>query len=113
MLPYKRRTVGLFQPEFTMDDAEPLPKRRRSYSVQEKIQYLRDFETALLNGTVTSLTELAASYDISLYTMRRWDLQTLERQAGEGRGKDRTVKDRHVGHLICYKKIPIECLLKG
>lgn len=81
-----------------MENAEPLPKRRRSYSVNEKIAYLRNLETALMNGTVGSLKDFAENYGIPVTTMRKWDLQLLERQVGEGRGKDRTVKERDVGY---------------
>ena len=78
-------------------EQEPLPKRRRSYTVNEKITYLRDLEAALLDGTVGSLREFAENYRISVRTMQKWDIRELEEAAEEGKGKARHVRVKGVG----------------
>lgn len=77
---------------------EPLRKRRRRYSVREKIAYLTDLENALLTGAVVSMREFADHYKIPRETLRKWSLPDLEEQEQAGRGGDRAVKERLVGH---------------
>lgn len=76
---------------------EPLPKRRRSYTVAQKISYLRDLEAALLDGTVRSMREFASHYHISVRTIEKWNLQELEETAEDGRSNSRHVKAKGVG----------------
>jgi hypothetical protein len=76
---------------------EPLRKRLRSYSVSEKLRYLRDFERAIEKGTVNTMTEFANHHHIPVETFRRWSLPDLERREEEIGGNVRKVKERSVG----------------
>jgi hypothetical protein len=85
-----KRDLGALSADNTsvMDLQEPLPKRRRSYN------------SALQNGTVNSMTEFVANYKIPVETFRKWHLQDLEDKKADGRGRDRSVKDRLVGYWL-------------
>lgn len=48
----------------TMDAVELLRKRRRRFTVTEKLAYLRDQKEALVNGTVRNMREFASHYNI-------------------------------------------------
>lgn len=74
-----------------------LRKRKRSYSVSEKLRYLRDLEEAIENGTVHTMTEFANLHRIPVETFRKWNLHDLELKEEGNRGKDRKVKQRSVG----------------
>lgn len=80
-----------------LEKMEPLRKRKRSYTVSEKLRYLRDFEEAIGNGNLSTLTEFANLHHIPVETIRRWNLHDLELKEEENRGKDRKVKQRSNG----------------
>jgi hypothetical protein len=44
------------------------------------------------------MTEFAANYKIPVEAFRKWQLQDLEDKKADGRGRDRSVKDRLVGY---------------
>ena len=80
-----------------MAEAEQFRKRRRRYSVAEKIAYLRNFEAGLIDGFVDSMHEFAVYYHIPVLTFKKWNLDDLEEAESHGRGDQRSVKERDVG----------------
>lgn len=80
-----------------MNPDQRLNTRKRSFTVSEKIKYLRDFETALLNGEVNSMKDFADHYKISIHTFRQWNLQKLEEQEADKYGKKRKVREPENG----------------
>lgn len=72
--------------------AGALVKRRRSYSVDEKLRYLRDLEDALANQIVRNGAEFAAHHRIPYETFRKWDVDELQVAAADQYGKSRKIR---------------------
>ena len=77
--------------------AEPLPKRLRSYTVEEKILHLRNLEDSLTEGRVASMSDYASHYRIPYHTIRKWRLPDLEAAAEEKKRKVRKIRQEHRG----------------
>lgn len=70
--------------------AQGLPKRRRSYTIKEKLCFLNDLDTAIANHTVANWYEFADNYHIPYATFRKWNRQELENMADKKVRKHRT-----------------------
>lgn len=74
-----------------------LPKRRRSYSVKEKLKYLEDFEAGLLDGTIRTLAEFANNYSIPYGTIRYWNRFELEEKLRQNKSDSRKDRPKNIG----------------